>query len=453
VRISWYACAAGAFLSLGLLEARGSQWRRAGSGPSRDVGAVAVVPAEFDPFEESAPSGAAVQLAAESEGPPRSVVVRREPAPPAGYDPFEEDAGAIEPAMPPAEPAGEVQHDPFEADDAAAMAAPRSPQSPVVETTPIIEAPAVVEEPPVAVPAPVEEPIEEPAPEFNVQEAFDEPAATIAIRPADAPSAPAVSGELNEELEAGEAIEDEVVRREVDGDRPEGVGPDVPRGAKDDVLPPELEEEFAPPVDDDESDADEYDPRFQLAPGEYDIRPLDPPAALTPEQQEARRQQLEQERALIAEDCEEILETVRADDIKSVSLDIRMYGEAGEDYPFECGLGEDLFQARSWPQITYMWKAAGLCHKPLYFEQVQLERYGHSWPPVVQPLLSGAHFFGTLPILPYKMGLTTPNECIYTLGYYRPGSCAPYMIHAVPFTWRAAAFEMGAWTGGSFIFP
>jgi hypothetical protein len=73
--------------------------------------------------------------------------------------------------------------------------------------------------------------------------------------------------------------------------------------------------------------------------------------------------------------------------------------------------------------------------------------------PALDPLVSGAHFFGTFPILPYKMGLMTPNECVYTLGYYRPGNCAPYMIDAVPFTWRAAAFEAGAWTGGAFIVP
>jgi hypothetical protein len=102
---------------------------------------------------------------------------------------------------------------------------------------------------------------------------------------------------------------------------------------------------------------------------------------------------------------------------------------------------------------VYLWKASGMCHKPLYFEQVQLERYGHDWGPVLQPIMSGAHFFGTIPILPYKMGLQTPQECVYTLGYYRPGSCAPYMITQPGFTWRAAAFEAAAVTGVSAAVP
>jgi hypothetical protein len=106
-----------------------------------------------------------------------------------------------------------------------------------------------------------------------------------------------------------------------------------------------------------------------------------------------------------------------------------------------------------WPEITYTWKASTLCHKPLYFEQVQLERYGHSWPRCLQPVMSGAHFFSSVAILPYKMGLETPNECIYALGHYRPGSCAPYYIEALPFTWRAAAFQTGAVTGIHFAFP
>jgi len=151
--------------------------------------------------------------------------------------------------------------------------------------------------------------------------------------------------------------------------------------------------------------------------------------------------------------CAEEIAKVRSDRIDDIELNINLEGDEGEDFPFECRLDEGLHQPRQWPQITYNWKAAALCHKPLYFEQVHLERYGHSWGPYVQPVMSGVHFFGTLPILPYKMGIRTPTECVYTLGYYRPGSCAPYLIDPIPFTWRAAAFQGGVATGLSFIIP
>ena len=195
-----------------------------------------------------------------------------------------------------------------------------------------------------------------------------------------------------------------------------------------------------------EDDAPESDRNFELR------TPDKQPEVVRPYQQEQDARvadELEQSQ----KSCEEEIAALRADHINSVDLNIRVDGIAGEDYPYECPLGQDELEPRVWPEITYTWKASALCHKPLYFEDVQLERYGHSWLPDVQPLMSGAHFFGSVAILPYKMGLETPNECIYALGHYRPGSCAPYYIEALPFTWRAAAFQAGAVTGIHFALP
>jgi hypothetical protein len=123
------------------------------------------------------------------------------------------------------------------------------------------------------------------------------------------------------------------------------------------------------------------------------------------------------------------------------------------DLPHDCPLAGDVFQPRCFAPITYAWTASGLCHKPLYFEDVQLERYGHMCGPWLQPFASGFQFFATIPILPYKMGLELPGECIYTLGYYRPGDCAPYMIDPIPLSVRAAFFESCAWVGGVYAIP
>lgn len=123
------------------------------------------------------------------------------------------------------------------------------------------------------------------------------------------------------------------------------------------------------------------------------------------------------------------------------------------DFPRQCGLKEEAFAPRVWTPTTFTWKASGLCHKPLYFEDIQLERYGHSFGPYVQPVISHAHFFVTVPILPYLMGVNPPNECMYTLGYYRPGSCAPYMLDPLPLSVRGALWEAGAWTGAAYLVP
>ena len=136
--------------------------------------------------------------------------------------------------------------------------------------------------------------------------------------------------------------------------------------------------------------------------------------------------------------------------IHDITIDI---GAEGEKFPQECTLGDEVLQPRAWASTTFTWKASGLCHKPLYFEEVHLERYGHSWGPYLQPVISGAHFFLTVPILPYKMGLYPPHECIYTLGYYRPGSCAPYLLDPLPLSIRAGLAEAGVWTGMVYLIP
>lgn len=140
-------------------------------------------------------------------------------------------------------------------------------------------------------------------------------------------------------------------------------------------------------------------------------------------------------------------------DLKPISkVGYRITPEKGE-LPQECSLGDDQFRPRIWTPITFTWTASALCHKPLYFEEAQLERYGHTWGLCLQPVVSAAHFFVTVPIMPYLMGLNPPCECIYTLGYYRPGSCAPYMLDPLPLSVRAGLWEAGAWTGAAFVFP
>ncbi|MBX7165619.1 MAG: hypothetical protein K1X74_04660 [Pirellulales bacterium] len=140
-------------------------------------------------------------------------------------------------------------------------------------------------------------------------------------------------------------------------------------------------------------------------------------------------------------------------DLKPISQITNSIAAEGDRFPPECTLGNETFIPRCWSMTTYTWKASGLCHKPLYFEEVALERYGHSCHPCLQPFISGAHFFGTLPILPYKMGIETPCECIYPLGYYRPGSCAPHLLYPFPLSLRGALVEGATATGLVFLIP
>jgi hypothetical protein len=121
--------------------------------------------------------------------------------------------------------------------------------------------------------------------------------------------------------------------------------------------------------------------------------------------------------------------------------------------PQECLLDHPEFKPRHWTPSKITWKASNLVHKPLYFEEVNLERYGHTPGPFLEPIVSSAHFFVNIAVMPYKMGVHLPNECQYAFGYYRPGNCAPWITPPVPLSLRGALFQTGAVVGTVLLVP
>lgn len=106
-----------------------------------------------------------------------------------------------------------------------------------------------------------------------------------------------------------------------------------------------------------------------------------------------------------------------------------------------------------WAETNFQWSATMLCHRPLYFEEVNVERYGYTVSPILQPAISFAHFFATIPTIPYQMVVQPPRECIYTLGYYRAGSPAPRRWHHLTWDPTAATVEGFLATGLVFLIP
>lgn len=144
--------------------------------------------------------------------------------------------------------------------------------------------------------------------------------------------------------------------------------------------------------------------------------------------------------------------------ITKVSVDIRPTG--GELPPNAAA--EALTQSRQapvpadvqrgWGGAACFWQAPAVCHGPLYFEQVNVERYGYS-AGLLQPLVSGAHFFSSVVALPYFVGARPPGECIYTLGYYRAGTPTPLRTPRVPLSVRGAVAQGAVVTGAVFAIP
>ncbi|MCL4204734.1 MAG: hypothetical protein KJ000_19825 [Pirellulaceae bacterium] len=110
---------------------------------------------------------------------------------------------------------------------------------------------------------------------------------------------------------------------------------------------------------------------------------------------------------------------------------------------------------RHWMGTRYCWDAPVLHNQPLYFEEVNLERYGYGprYLRAVQPVLSGAHFFATVPTLPYQMAMGPPHRSEYALGHYRPGSPAPYRIQYPPLSIPGSLAEAGVIVGLIALIP
>ena len=115
------------------------------------------------------------------------------------------------------------------------------------------------------------------------------------------------------------------------------------------------------------------------------------------------------------------------------------------------GQGSDIDASWDW-SVTH-WAAANTFSNPRYFEDVMLERHGHKRWGHLQPIASGVRFFTTLPLLPYKMAIRPACDCEYTLGYYRPGSCAPALYQRPPRDRKAILVESAAVAGAIIAFP
>lgn len=79
-----------------------------------------------------------------------------------------------------------------------------------------------------------------------------------------------------------------------------------------------------------------------------------------------------------------------------------------------------------WEHRIYTWSAPHFYHQPLYFQQINLERYGVGSRPLVSPIQSATHFYGSMALWPAKMIWNWPTESVYSLGHQRPGDCVNY---------------------------
>lgn len=122
--------------------------------------------------------------------------------------------------------------------------------------------------------------------------------------------------------------------------------------------------------------------------------------------------------------------------------------------------------SRPWMLASYEWDAPATRHLPLFFEEPNLERLGYTnrcylrsrgtgprTAECLQPLVSGLHFFGSIPFVPYIWGYQSGCEPVYTLGVDHPGSPVCHRKHHIPLSLRGSLYEAGFVTGLVFLIP
>ncbi|MDG2224092.1 MAG: hypothetical protein P8L85_22110 [Rubripirellula sp.] len=106
-----------------------------------------------------------------------------------------------------------------------------------------------------------------------------------------------------------------------------------------------------------------------------------------------------------------------------------------------------------WNWSVCQWEAPNTFSNPRYFEDRMLERHGHRRFGCFQPAVSGARFVSDFVMLPYEMTIRPGNQCEYTLGYYRPGTCVPGFIQRPPYVRDAALVQAATTAGLMIVFP
>jgi hypothetical protein len=143
--------------------------------------------------------------------------------------------------------------------------------------------------------------------------------------------------------------------------------------------------------------------------------------------------------------------------VTDVPIDIRpTEGDLPEDFAAKRYADEPLID-ETWPSdepadIFCSYTPWTVCYRPLYFEDIPLERYGSNVG-CLQTGLSGVKFFGSIAALPYKMTVRPPRSCECSNGFSRCGDCPPPGYGRREFRLDASLVEAAAVAGVVYILP
>lgn len=123
------------------------------------------------------------------------------------------------------------------------------------------------------------------------------------------------------------------------------------------------------------------------------------------------------------------------------------------DFPDEDSIRvSGTLQKRHFQPMETKTKASYVVYQPLYFQQINYERYGWDLG-VFQPLVSTAHFYTDVLMLPYNIAVDPPWKCDANAGYALPGDPESLRFLTPAFSWKGVAAQTAAMVGAPTIFP
>jgi hypothetical protein len=121
-------------------------------------------------------------------------------------------------------------------------------------------------------------------------------------------------------------------------------------------------------------------------------------------------------------------------------------------FPEEPVLSRNPYYGRAWPLSKMFVEPAYVCHRRLFFEQRNLERYGWDLG-IFAPFISGATFFADVAFLPYKIATQPCRHFECSAGKCLPGDPVPFLIRPPELSLTGALAEGAAIGALIVLFP
>lgn len=131
----------------------------------------------------------------------------------------------------------------------------------------------------------------------------------------------------------------------------------------------------------------------------------------------------------------------------------RLRKKAGRDleFPLPCAVNQ-AYEVRAFPHQTEFTVPEYTCYGRLYFEQLNMERYGWDLG-ALSLLLSPAIFYADVATLPYHLATDPCRKCECSAGYCLPGDPVPLLLYLPEFSATGVAAEAATVAVLLAIFP